>query len=514
MENLNRNLLTNGFKFNDDLKIGTTESMPEKVIQFGEGNFLRAFVDYMFDVLNAEGMFNGSITLVQPIGGGDMIRKFLNEQDGLYTLIARGRENGEQVVSKRLITSCTRCINPYVDLDTYNKCAENPELRFVVSNTTEAGIAYKPEPMVNDKPQDTFPAKVTNFLYKRYTAFNGAKDKGLVFIPCELIDDNGKTLKKYVLQYAADWNLEAGFVDWVENACIFTSTLVDRIVTGYPRDEAAALCEEFGYTDNVIDTSEIFHTWVIEGPAELAEELPFDKCGLHVIFTPDVKPYKKRKVRILNGAHTCSVLGAYLAGKTFVGEMMADKRYYSYLEKALNDEVIPALVDLEYDDLKSFADAVFDRFQNPYIKHKILDISLNSTSKFRARVLPTIKEFYELKGKLPKVLTFSFAAYLAFYNGTEIRDGALIGHRNGDEEYPIKDDAAVLQMYADLHAKYDLKDKAACAEFVKTVCSKTDLWGEDLNNFADFASVVTDHLYAIETEGIIAETDKVLASAE
>ncbi|MBR1737213.1 MAG: tagaturonate reductase, partial [Firmicutes bacterium] len=424
MEKLNRSLLTNGFKFNDDLNIGSKETYPEKVIQFGEGNFLRAFVDYMFDVLNENGKFGGSITLIQPIPGGDMLRNFLNEQDGLYTLIARGQEDGKEAVNKRLITSCSRCINPYVDLSVYNACAENPELRFVVSNTTEAGITYEAEPMVDDKPQNKFPAKVTNFLYKRFKAFNGDKSKGLVFIPCELIDDNGKTLKKYVLRYAKDWNLEAAFVDWVETACIFTSTLVDRIVTGYPRNEAKELCEKFGYEDNAIDTSEIFHTWVIEGPAELANELPFDKCGLKVIFTPDVKPYKKRKVRILNGAHTCSVLGAYLAGYDIVRDVMNDNLFYDYLAKALDNEIIPAITseELTHDDLKGFADAVFDRFKNPFIDHKLLDISLNSTSKFEARVLHTIREYYTQKTELPKILTFSFAAYLAFYRATEIRE--------------------------------------------------------------------------------------------
>ncbi len=499
MEKLNRNLLTNGFKFNADLTIGQREVLPEKVIQFGEGNFLRAFVDYMFDALNAEGKFGGGITLIQPIPGGDMIRDFINEQDGLYTLIARGRENGEKVVSKRLITSVNRCINPYVDLDTYNKCAENPDLRFVVSNTTEAGIAYKPEPMADDKPQDAFPAKVCNFLYKRFKAFDGDASKGLVFIPCELIDDNGKTLKKYVLQYAADWSLGDDFTSWVENACIFTSTLVDRIVTGYPRDEVEELKEEFGYIDNVIDTSEIFHTWVIEGPAELSEELPFDKIGLNVIFTPDVKPYKKRKVRILNGAHTCSVLGAYLSGHTFVGEMMSDKVFYTYLEKALNEEVMPALTDLDYDDLKSFTDAVFDRFQNPYIKHKILDISLNSTAKFKARVLPTIKEYIALKGSLPKILTFSFAAYVGFYNGKEMRDGLLIGHRNGSEEYIINDDKSALEFFADINNKYDRTTKEGCEAVIKAVCANTDFWGEDLGKIDGFADVCADYLYRLTT---------------
>lgn len=515
MEKLTRNLLTNGFKFNDDLAMGSTAAKrTEKVLQFGEGNFLRAFVDYMFDEINAQGLFDGGITLVQPIPGGDFLRNILNEQEGLYTLIARGRENGEKVVSKRLITCVNRCINPYVDFNTYNECAKNPELRFVVSNTTEAGITWNEENMVTDKPQDSFPAKVANFLYVRFKEFNGDSSKGLIFIPCELIDDNGKTLKKFVLKHAENWNLGKDFIDWIENACVFTSTLVDRIVTGYPRNEAKELCEQFGYEDNAIDTSEIFHTWVIEGPAELEKELPFPKAGLKVIFTPDVKPYKKRKVRILNGAHTCSVLGAYLAGHDIVRNVMNDELFYKYLEDALNNEIIPAITseELTYEDLKGFADAVFDRFKNPFIDHKLLDISLNSTSKFEARVLHTINEYYEQKKELPKILTFSFAAYLAFYKGTEIKDGALIGHR-GEEEYPIKDSANVLEFYKNLWTGVDTTDKSAVADLVKKVCANTDFWlGQDLNTtLGSFPEVVTDHLYNILNNGVVSEVKKVLA---
>lgn len=514
MEKLNRQLLTNGFKFNDDLEIGGTARKPEKVIQFGEGNFLRAFVDYMFDKINEDGLFDGGITLVQPIPGGDFLRNILNEQEGLYTLIARGREDGEKVVQKRLITCVNRCINPYVDLDTYNDCAKNPELRFVVSNTTEAGISWKEEDMITTEPQDSFPAKVTNFLYVRFKEFNGDKNKGLVFIPCELIDDNGKTLKKYVLQHAKNWNLGDEFVDWIETACVFTSTLVDRIVTGYPRNEAKDLCEEFGYEDNAIDTSEIFHTWVIEGPAELAEELPFPKAGLKVIFTPDVKPYKKRKVRILNGAHTCSVLGAYLSGYDIVRDVMNDEMFYKYLEDALNNEIIPAITseELTHDDLKGFADAVFDRFKNPFIDHKLLDISLNSTSKFEARVLHTIQEYYAQKNELPKILTFSFAAYLAFYRGTEIKEGALIGHR-GNDEYPVKDSPEVLEFYKNVWTGVDTADKAAVADLVKKVCANKDFWlGSDLNTeLGNFPEVVADHLYNILNDGVVSEIKKVLA---
>lgn len=512
MEKLNRSLLSNGFKFNDDLKIGSKKEMPERVVQFGEGNFLRAFVDYMFDEINAQDLFTGGITLIQPIAGGEFLRNVLNEQEGLYTLIARGRENGEKVSDKRLITCVNRCINPYVDLETYNGCAKNPELRFVVSNTTEAGITWKEEEMVTDVPQDSFPAKVCNFLYVRFKEFNGAADKGLVFLPCELIDDNGKMLKKYVLQHAENWKLGKEFTDWIENACVFTSTLVDRIVTGYPRSEAKDLCEQFGYEDNAIDTSEIFHTWVIEGPAELAEELPFPKAGLKVIYTPDVKPYKKRKVRILNGAHTCSVLAAFLAGKDTVGELMDDNRFFTYLEKVLNNEIIPTITgpDLSYEDLKSFADAVFDRFKNPFIRHELLSISLNSTSKFEARVLHTIKEYVEKNNALPKILTFSFAAYVAFYRGDKIEDGALIGNRNG-ADYPIKDDADVLEFYKGLWAETNIADKASVAALVKKVCANEKMWFGDLNKLDGFADAVTEHLYEILNNGVEAEVDKVLA---
>ena len=516
MDILNRSFLTNGFKFNDDLKIGNTKPLTEKVVQFGEGNFLRAFVDMMFDKLNESGKFDGGITLFTPIAFGP-ITKFINEQEGLYTLLARGMENGEPTCDKRLITSVNRCINPYEEFEEYCKCAKNPDLKYVVSNTTEAGISYAKEDRVTDKPQEKFPAKVCNFLYDRYKAFDGAADKGLTFLACELIDDNGQTLEKYVLQYAEDWGLEKEFTDWVNNNCEFCSTLVDRIVTGYPRADADKLCEEFGYKDNIIDTSEIFHTWVIEtkNPEKLAKELPFPEIGLNVIYTTDVHPYKKRKVRILNGAHTCSVLAAYLDGKDTVGELMDDKLFYSYLEEVLNKEIIPTIQsdELTYDSLKSFADAVFDRFRNPFIRHMLLDISLNSTSKFRARVLATIAEAYKKDGTLLPVLTYSFAALLAFYKGTELRtdekSGAvsLIGHR-GTEEYLIRDDKEVLMYIGKLWENTNPADENSVASFVKDICAKEDIWGEDLNKMGDFAAKVSSHLYGILNNGSAAEIKK------
>ncbi len=505
MENLTRKLLASDFNFNADLKIGKKEKMTEKVMQFGEGNFLRAFVDYMIDEINSNDYFNGSIVVVQPIEQG-MIN-MINDQDGLYTLLARGLEDGKEVCNKKIITSISRGLNPYTQFDEYIACVKNPELRFIVSNTTESGIVYSADVKLSDKPQKSFPGKVTALLYERFKAFDGAADKGFVFIPCELIDYNGTTLKEIVLRHASEWELGEAFITWVKEHNVFTNTLVDRIVTGYPRDEVEKLTEEFGYKDNLINTSEIFHFWVIEGPEELAKELPFDKIGLSVVWTNDATPYKMRKVRILNGAHTMSVLAAYLDGKNTVLELLQDEKFNTFLQKGLFDEIIPTL-DLEYDNLKTFADAVFDRFANPYIKHYLLSIALNSTSKFRARVLPSITEYNKRKGSVPKLLAFSFAALIAFYRGDEIKDGALIGKR-GDEEYKIQDDMNVLELFKDVWANCD-KSKESVAKLVADVCAHEGIWGMDLNTLGNFSQMVSDNLYGIITDGAASELTKLI----
>ena len=505
MKQLNRALLASDFSFPPDVTVGQKALLPEKVLQFGEGNFLRAFVDSMFDELNAAGLFGGSITIAQPIAAG--LVDILKEQDGLYTLFLRGLENGQEVCRKRVVTSVQDAVNPYDDFGGYFARAKNPDLRFVVSNTTEAGIAYVASDNLTDTPQKSFPGKVTAFLFTRFTHFAGDITKGLVFIPCELIDYNGTTLKKIVLRYAEEWNLGEAFIAWINEACVFTNTLVDRIVTGYPRDEAAQLEAELGYTDKLLDTGEIFHFWVIEGPSWLREELPFDKLGLNVVFTDDATPYKLRKVRILNGAHTCFVPAAYLCGHNTVGESVADPMFKAYLEKALFDEVIPTL-DLEYDNLKSFADAVFDRFANPFIKHLLLSISLNSVSKWKARVLPSVLEYAKRKNALPPVLTFSFATMLAFDRGTNIEDGALIGSRNG-EAYKIMDDAANLELMQSLWGKCD-GSKESVAALVQEICGRADIWDADLNQLAGFADSVSASLFGILQNGMKAEVARVI----
>ena len=473
----------------------TYGNYPERVLQFGEGNFLRAFVDWMIDKANRDGIYRGSIVLCQPIEKG--LKDMINAQDGVYTLAMRGSENGKAVENIEVITSVSRCINPYEDkdYDVLMDLAKSPDLEVVVSNTTEAGIAYHAGDRLTDRPPVSFPAKVTSFLYERYKAFDGAADKGLLFLPVELIDNNGAELKRIVLQYADEWELGEGFVNWVESANEFTSTLVDRIVTGYPRDEVGYFEEKLGYRDNIIDTSELFNLWVIEGDKKWADKLPVHKTDANVIWTDDVKPYKKRKVRILNGAHTSTVLAAYLAGFDIVMDFMKDDTFRTFMNDVIYKEVIPTL-DLPKDELESFAAAVNDRFANPYIKHKLLDISLNSCSKFNARCLPSLLGYVEEKKELPKCLTFSLAAFIKFYQG-EMKDGVYTGTRKDGTAYPIRDDAAVLEFFSDVWSRPDAEDIA------QAVLSKTDFWsGKDLTEVPGLKDAVAGYLKELETEDV------------
>lgn len=467
------------------------QDAPERVLQFGEGNFLRAFVDYFIDMMNEKAGFNSKVVLCQPIAPG--LADMINEQEGLYTLYLRGFENGQKVNAKRIISCVSRCLNPYADFDSLLDCASNPDLRFIACNTTEAGIAYDPSCQFTDKPANSYPGKLTQFMYKRFQNFGSETGKGFVILSCELIDNNGKELEKCVLQYAKQWSLGSDFEKWIKEENIFCSTLVDRIVTGYPRSEAAAICEENGYEDNLIDTGEIFGFWVIEGPDSLKTELPFDKAELPVLITDNHKPYKQRKVRILNGAHTSFVLGAYLAGQNIVRDCMNDEVVQGFMNQTIYDEIIPTLT-LPKDELEGFAAAVTERFKNPFIDHALLAISLNSTSKWKARVMPSLKGFIEKKNELPKCITASFAFYLAFYRGVRMEENAMIGVRKSGEEYKIQDDADVLDFY------FAHKDDCA-ADYVHAACSNVDFWGEDLTKLPGFEDAVASDLANIELAG-------------
>ncbi len=470
------------------------ETAPEKVMQFGEGNFLRAFVDDFFDIANEKAGFNGKVVLVQPIAQG--LTDLINKQEGLYTLYLRGSENGVKVDDKRVISAVSRCINPYGEWDKVLELARSGDLEIIVSNTTEAGIVHDTESAFDQIPPVSFPAKLTRVLYERFTA----GQKGIVMLSCELIDNNGKELLKCVNQYIEDWKLSDDFRRWVNEENIFCSTLVDRIVPGRIRDpkEVEALAAANGYDDPLTDVGEVFGIWVIEGPEGLEDRLPFKRAGVPVIVVPDVTPYKKRKVRILNGAHTGFVLGAYLAGYDIVRDCMYDDTILRYMNKMLYDEVIPTL-PLDKKDLEAFAKAVQDRFNNPFVNHELMSISLNSTSKWRARNMPTILDYVQEKGELPACLTTSFAAYIAFYSSEiqELNDKGLVCRRAKGNDYTVSDDRYVLEFYRD--HKEDSPE-----ELVHAVMTNTEMWGQDLTAVPGFETAVVRILKQIRSEGALA----------
>ena len=470
------------------------ENAPEKVMQFGEGNFLRAFVDDFIDIANEKAGFNGKVVLVQPIAQG--LTDLINLQQGLYTLYLRGSENGRKVDDKRVISCVSRCVNPYGDWDKVLELARSRELEIIVSNTTEAGIVHENESRFDQEPPISFPAKLTRVLYERYQAGM----PGVVVLSCELIDNNGKELLKCVNQYAADWQLDEGFVRWVNGENIFCSTLVDRIVPGRIRDpqEVAALAEANGYDDPLTDVGEVFGIWVIEGPDGLEDRLPFKKAGVPVIVVPDVTPYKKRKVRILNGAHTGFVLGAYLAGFDIVRDCMHDDTVRGFMNKMLNEEVIPTL-PLDKKDLDEFAAAVQDRFNNPFVNHELMSISLNSTSKWRARNMPSFLEYIEEKGELPPCLTTSLAAYIAFYSSDiqELNEKGLVCRRPKGNEYTVSDDRPVLEFY--LAHRNDSPE-----DLVHAVMTNTEMWGRDLTEVPGFEEAAVRILKQIRADGALA----------
>ena len=472
------------------------ENAPEKVLQFGEGNFLRAFVNYWFDVSNEKANWNGKCCLVQPIAPG--LADLINEQEGLYTLYLRGSENGKKVDRKRVISSVSRCLNPYreEDFQRIMEVAVSDDLEYVVSNTTEAGIVYDPACNLEDKPCSSFPGKLTQVLYARFKAGKS----GLVILSCELIDNNGKELLKCVNQYIDQWGLCDGFRTYINEKCTFCSTLVDRIVPGRIRDaaEVARLEEENGYIDPLTDVGEVFGVWNIEGPEWLAEQLPFNRAGVNCIVVPDVTPYKKRKVRILNGAHTGFVLGAYLGGYDIVRDSMHDENVLGYMNKMLFDEILPIL-PLPKEDVESFAAAVQDRFNNPFINHVLMSISLNSTSKWRARNMPSFLEYIEKFGKLPQCLTMSFAAYIAFFSNDiqELNEAGLVCRRPKGNTYTCSDDRWALEFYWD-HRNDSIED------LVHAVMTNLQMWGQDLTPIPGFEAATVANLKKIREEGAIA----------
>ncbi|MBP9998370.1 MAG: tagaturonate reductase [Bacteroidales bacterium] len=455
----------------------------EKIIQFGEGNFLRAFVDWIIWKTNQKTDFNASVVLVQPIDRGMV--DMLNEQDCLYHLNLQGLDEGQAVDSVDMIDVVSRGVNPYRDFQDYLKLAEQPEMRFVISNTTEAGIAFDPTCKFTDAPASSYPGKLVQLLHHRYTTFNGAMDKGFIIFPCELIFENGKHLKECIRKYIELWNLGEDFSNWFENACGVYSTLVDRIVPGYPRDTAAELCERVGYQDNLLVKAEIFHLWVIEAPQEVAKEFPADKAGLHVLFVPSEAPYHERKVTLLNGPHTVLSPVGYLSGLNTVKECCEDPEIGKFVQKVMFGELMETL-NLPKPELEKFASDVMDRFRNPFVKHFVTSIMLNSFPKFKTRDLPGIKTYLERKGELPAGLVMGLAAISTYYKG---------GKRGEDEIVP-NDDQKIMDLLKELWAT------GSTAEVAKGVLGAEFIWDEDLNAIPGLTAMLEADLALIQEKGM------------
>ncbi len=463
------------------------KSYPVKVIQFGEGNFLRAFVDWQIDKMNKEADFNGSVAVVQPLEGG--LIHMLNEQDCLYTLYLQGIQNGKATKTHTVIDCIDRAVDPYKDYNKYLELAEIPSVRFIISNTTEAGIVFENDDKLEGGCQKGYPSKLTALLYHRFKTFNGSLDKGLNIIPCELIDRNGEKLKEIVLKYAEIWNLGDEFITWINTANTFFCSLVDRIVPGYPRDTIEEVRTELGYDDNLVDVGEVFHLWVIEGPQCLKKELPIEKAGLNVKIVDDMTPYRTRKVRILNGPHTAMVPVAYLYGLDTVGETVDHEIMGQYVRELIFDEIVPTL-DLPHDELVQFGNDIIERFQNPYVKHYLMSIALNSMSKYKTRDLPSLTEYLKRKGELPRKLVFSLAALIEFYKG-----------KRGNEDIKLADDEHILELYKNLWSECD-GSESGLKTLVTKVLAYDRNWGMDLNEIEGLTQAVTDNLILIEKVGM------------
>lgn len=432
--------------------------MKEKIIQFGTGNFLRAFADYFIDKLNKDNLFDGKVVIVSPTNSKTVEK--INSQQGKYNLYIRGISDNKEICNRIQIDSISRAINPYMDFDSYISLSHNQDFRYIISNTTEAGIIFSQDDKFNDRPAKSFPAKLTQLLFERYKL----NLEGFIIFACELIDNNADVLKECVLKYADLWQLGDDFTKWICNNNHFCNTLVDRIVTGYPKDEAQSLCEEIGFDDKLLDTAEPYHLWAIEG--DFKNELPLKKAGLNVIWTDDIKPYKKMKVRILNGSHTSLVFASLLCGISTVKQSLDDEDLHKFLNLCMFDYILPTLGDTE--ENRAFANTVFERFANPYIKHMWKSISLNSVSKFNARVLPTIIDYINKNNAVPKPLAFSLACLIEYYKNNEVNDSE--------------------------NAVNYIRENN-----IENILSNTDIWDYDLSMLVE---TVNESLIKIHKEGI------------
>lgn len=472
------------------------ETHPVRVLQIGDGNFLRAFAGYLIDLANAAGVFNAKVTIVPPRSRGCV--EALLAQDCLYTVLTRGVQNGHSVDAARIISCVDQALHPASQWRELKTLAQDPNLRFVVSNTTEAGIVYVPEVFADDRCPETFPAKLTALLWARFQHFGAEADRAWVVFPCELIEANGDKLKEFVLQHAKDWALPEAFLAWVQVSNHFCNTLVDRIVPGFPAEEAEAIFAKLGYADPLLVTAEPFLQWVIEGPAHLAEEFPVHKVSHGVIWTDDLASYRRRKVRILNGLHTSCALAAYGAGLETVLEMLEDRVLLAFMQTILHEEILEFVPQADA-ERSAYAASILERFRNPYIRHELLSISLNSVSKWQVRVLPSLKDFVAKHGSIPKGLAFSLAALLHFYHG-HFEPGGQFLAEGAFGPYEVRDHPSVLQRMDEAWRAWGLDGNGD--RFVTRLLADTHLWGEDLTQMEGFSAYVSRCLMRIQIQGM------------
>jgi tagaturonate reductase len=460
-----------------------SRTYPERIVQFGGGNFLRGFVDWMVDILNEQTDFASSVVIVKLTAQGSY--EALDAQDGLFHTRLHTLEAGELVTRTRLITCVSRSVNPYQDFEALLSLARQPEIRFIVSNTTEMGIAFDPESRFEDRPPAAFPAKLTRFLYERYRHFAGSAETGCILLPCELIEQNGNRLRQIVLQYADAWELEPGFADWVAQNNQFCNTLVDRIVTGFPQRESAAVLAQLGFDDALLVEGEWYHSWIIEAPAQLHEEFPVRQTDLNVRIVDDARAYRELKVRILNGAHTAMVPPGCFLGLTTVREAVEHPALGAFLRDLVYAEIVPSL---PYEEAPQYADAVLARFRNPFIQHRLSSIALNMLSKFKARLLPTLIAYQSKYGQLPPRVVLAFAALLRFYRGEW--DGQAL---------PVQDDAGQVAWFRRQWEAGQTADALAAA-----LLGNEALWGADLNTIPGLTAQIARCLERIDGDGILA----------
>jgi len=456
---------------------------PVKILQFGTGNFLRGFADWMVQEMNQKVGLHAGVCVVQSISNSNT----LENQEGVFTVIIKGIRKEEFVSQQFKVDVIKRVVNPYRDFVAFLSEAINPDLQFIISNTTEAGIKFSSQDVNVDSVASTFPGKLTQLLFKR---FQHKLDNSLLILPTELIPQNGAELKSCVQQYAELWSLPAEFNTWLNAHVTFCNTLVDRIVSGFPKKPKDTVFEELGYIDELVVEAEWFHLWVIEGPRWIEEVLPFKRAGLNVIYAHDLKPYQLRKVRILNGAHTCMACVGYLAGLNTVREAIEHPVVGRYIKRMIYDDIMPQIPG-DLLELEHFAEEVINRFRNPAIDHQLISISLNSFSKFNARVLPSLLAQVDRSGLVSPRFAYAFASLIFFYRGLR-----------GGTEIPLKDSEDVLTFMRKVWEEVS-DSKSGMEELCRKVLSKDQWWGKDLTTIPHLTKMIGNYLYEIDQHGIL-----------